>query len=126
MIGIFNTLEINGTEILRPSNFQLTREDVYAGEYTSCTGRVFADRIGWRYADTTISWDTLPDDQLSVLTSATGTGTITFTDSDGEYTEQFIRDGFANTPTRATWGDGTTIWKGVSMKVRFINVHSDE
>lgn len=126
MIGVFNTIQINGAEILRPSDFKLSREDVFAGEYMSCTGRIFADRIGWRYEDTTLSWDTLPDHMLAVVAGVSGVGTITFTDSDGSHTEQFIRDGFTNTPTRATWSDGTTIWKNVQVKVRFINVHNDE
>ena len=67
MIDIFNTITIDNEQIFRPSDFDLKREDVYAGEYTTCTGAVIADRIGWRYSDIELKYDTLPDDQMQTL-----------------------------------------------------------
>lgn len=124
-IGNYETITIGSSSIFKPNEMELEREDVYAGEYTTCTGRVIADLIGWRYADTDLSWDTLPDDQLAVINSLSGATTITFTDSDGTHTENIIRLGYVNAPTRYTGYDGEKVWKDVTMKVRFINVHND-
>jgi hypothetical protein len=51
-IGNYETITIGSSSIFKPNEMELEREDVYAGEYTTCTGRVIADLIGWRYADT--------------------------------------------------------------------------
>lgn len=123
MIGIFNTIKINNVEIFRPNDFEIIREDVYAAEYTTCTGKTIADRIGWKYADMELSWDMLTDQMLSTLSSMT-VGTLKFTDSDGEHTENIMRLGFNNTPTRFT-KNGVPIWKNVSVNVRFLDVHTD-
>ena len=125
MIGIFNDIVIDGVRVFRPNNMPLQREDVYAGEYTTCTGKLIADRIGWRYADMSLEWDTLTDEMLSALIGLSGSFTITFTDSDGSHTEQVIRDEFTNTPTRFTGYNGASVWKDVGLKVRFLNVHND-
>ncbi len=123
MIGIFNTIKINGTEILRPNDFELKREDVYAGEYTTMTGKMIADRIGWKYSDMSLKWDMLPDNQLAVLAGITGTATLKFTDSDGEHTESVIRGSFGKTATRLT-KNGQSIWKDVELEIMFINTHN--
>lgn len=123
MIGIFNTIKINNVEIFRPNDFEISREDVYAAEYTTCTGKTIADRIGWKYADMELSWDMLTDQMLATLSSMT-VGTLKFTDSDGEHTESIMRLGFNNTPTRFT-KNGAAIWKNVSVNVRFLDVHTD-
>ncbi len=125
MIGIYNTITINGIEFPRPSDFSIEREDVYAGEYQTCTGNVIADRVGWRYSDMTLNFDTLSNDKLQVLSAINSTATLVFTDDDGQHTESVIRTGFANTPTRYTGPDGTALWKNVSVKMRFINAHND-
>ena len=54
MIGIFNTITINGHEIYRGNEFTLQREYIYAGEYETCTGKRCADLVGWRYSDLTV------------------------------------------------------------------------
>lgn len=124
-IGNYETITIGSSSIFKPNEMELEREDVYAGEYTTCTGKIIADVIGWRYADTDFEWDTLPDSQLAVLTSMSGATTLTFTDSDGTHTEDIIRLGFVDTPTRYTGYDGLPVWKDVKLKVRFINVHTN-
>ncbi len=129
MIGIFNTVSItyNGTtkEIFRPSEFELAKEDVYAAEYTTCTGKTIADRIGWKYSDMEIGWDTLPNDALTFLNGINGIATLTFTDLDGSHSEQFVRSGYSNIPTRLTYADGSAIWQSVKFSMRFLNVHND-
>lgn len=56
MISIFNTIQINGTDLYRPTDFSPAREAVYAGEYKTCLGETIADLIGWRYSDMTLEW----------------------------------------------------------------------
>lgn len=123
-LGIFDTLYINGRQVFRPNDFEIRREDVYAGEYTSCTGRILADKIGWKFSDLTMKWDILPDADLAYLTSLSGPFALKFRDNDGAHTETVIRRGFTNTPTRITGPEGSKIWTGVEMEVTFINVHN--
>jgi len=125
MIGIFNDIIINGVRVFRPSDTPIAREDVYAGEYTTCTGRTIADRIGWKYSDVSLQWDTLTDTMLSALINLSGAFNITFTDFDGTHTEAVIRDEFTNTPTRMTNPQGNAVWRNVGIKIRFLNVHTD-
>ena len=125
MIGIYNTITIDNVEFIRPSNFQLSREDIYQAEYQTCTGKTIADRVGWKYSDMELAWDTLPDDKMAVLTGLDGAVELAFTDSDGAQTENVMRLGFANTPTRHTLYDGTVIWKDVRIKLRFIDAHGN-
>ena len=123
MIGIFETININGTEIYRPNEFDVKREDVYAGEYVSLTGKTIADRIGWKYSDMTLKWDALTDAMLQALIGLEGSFSISFEDSDGQHTEQVIRRGFTNTPTRLTGPNGAKIWTGLEMEISFLNTH---
>lgn len=123
MIGIFETININGTEIYRPNEFDVKREDVYAGEYVSLTGKTIADRIGWKYSDMTLKWDALTDAMLQALISLEGSFSISFEDSDGQHTEQVIRRGFTNTPTRLTGPNGAKLWTGLEMEISFLNTH---
>lgn len=122
-LGIYNKIYINGRPYFRPNDFEIKREDVYAGEYTTCTGKLIADKIGWKYSDLPMKWDILPDEDLVYLTTLTGSFDITFRDSDGQHTEQVIRRAFTNTPTRTTGPEGTKIWTGVEMEVSFLNTH---
>lgn len=123
MIGIFETININGTEIYRPNEFDVKREDVYAGEYVSLTGKTIADRIGWKYSDMTLKWDALTDAMLQALISLEGSFSISFEDSDGQHTEQVIRRGFTNTPTRLAGPNGAKLWTGLEMEISFLNTH---
>ena len=117
------TIRINGHDIYRPNEFTPAREDVYAAEYTTCTGKMIADRIGWKYSDMTLSWDTLPQAMLDVLLGMSGESTLVFSDSDGEHTEKIIRGAFTNMPTRFTGLDGKAAWQNIAVEVRFIDVH---
>ena len=122
MIGVFNTITINGIEIFRPNDFEIKREDVYAGEYVTLTGKTIGDRIGWKFSDMTLKWDMLTDSMMQTLINLSGEFSITFRGSDKDHTERAIRRGFANTPTRLTGPNGP-IWTGVEMEIHFINTH---
>jgi len=124
MIGIYNTIKIAGRDFKRPSDFSIQREDIYSGEYTTCTGAVKADRVGWKYSDTTIHFDELTPAELAVLIGLSGAVPFVFTDGDGTHTEQVIRAGFMNTPTRLTLPDGSVVWKDIEISLRFINAHN--
>lgn len=122
---IYSTMKLNGKEILRPNDFSPKREDIYAAEITTCTGKTVADLIGWRYSDMTLSWDMLPQDQLEALIEMRGTGELEFTDADGEtHLEEIIRISAVTTSTRAKDVEGNPIWKDVQVEVRFINAHN--
>lgn len=111
------------TDIRKPENFMPEHEDVYAGEYTTCTGAIIADRIGWKFADMTLEWGALPQSAVDVLVGLSGTFKLKFDDMDGTYYEETaIRDSIISLRNRNTI-NGVTYWKNVSLKVRFIDVH---
>lgn len=107
--------------VRKPVNFTPQHEDVYAGEYTTCTGAIKADRIGWKYADLSLTWDALPQAEVDILLGITS-GTLTFDDMDGTHTENIIRTSVVGLKHRNTVR-GTTWWRDVTMDVRFIDVH---
>lgn len=123
MIDIFNTITLDNKTFYRPNDFTPEKENVYQGEYTSCTGKTLADCIGWKYADITLEWDTLPDDMMTDLIGLTGVFTFGFTDSSGVQSENVIITGFANTATRFT-ENGVVMWKNVQLGLKFIDVHN--
>lgn len=122
---IYSTIKINGTTVFRPNDFSPQREDIYAAEITTCTGKTIADRIGWKYSDMELSWDTLPQSQLEVLLDMSGESTIEFTDADGAmHTENIIRTSAVSTSTRSTDVSGNPVWKDVKVEVKFLNAHN--
>lgn len=127
MIGIFNTITIDGTVIYRGNEFTLQREWIYAGEVVTCTGKVCADRVGWRYSNVTITWDTLPQDQLQAILSLNGEAVdMTFSNEHNEtVTEKVIPQVLSSQVTRYTDPHGNVAWKGISLELRFINAHND-
>lgn len=125
MIGIFNTIKLNDNEIFRPSDFTLQREQIYAAEYETCSGKRVGDLIGWRYADMTLSFDTLPQAQLDVLLQLSGETSMKFVDEEGnEVTETVIPKVLAMTATRFTRPDGSAVWRGIGLGVQFIDAHN--
>lgn len=123
MIGVFNTIRINNTEILMPNDFTVTRSPIYEGEYTSCTGKTFADLVGWKYADMTLEWDYLPDSMLQSVIALSGENTITFEDADGTHTETFIPTSSVTIRGRQTLDDGGVLWHDVRLAISFIGAH---
>ena len=120
-----NYIKINGTSIPRPPEFKPQREDVYAGEYMTCTGKLIADKIGWKFADMTMKWDALPQSQVDALIAMTGENTMIFDDpGSDEHTETVIRDGIVSLRYRFTMNNSVW-WRDVEVGVKFINVHND-
>lgn len=112
----------NLDRVIKPEQFKPGREDVYAGEYTTMTGSLIADRIGWKFADLTLTWKALPQSMVDILIGINGATTMKFDAEDGTYIEDIIRTSAVSLKNRATIG-GVTWWRDVSVQVRFLNVH---
>lgn len=127
MIGVFNTITLNGKEIYRGNNFTLSREWIYAAEIVTCTGKLCADRVGWRYANLSLEWDNLPQDQLREILSLSGESVeLTFSNEENEsVTEEVIPIVTTSTVTRLTDPHGDVAWSGLKAELRFINAHND-
>lgn len=124
MIGIFNTITINDNEVYRPNEFTLQRENVYAAELLTCTGKTIADLIGWKYADMTLNFDTLPNDMMEALLQISGDVEMTFEDEEGtSVTEMVIVRSSTAQVTRFTNYAGDTLWKDFALNISFINTH---
>lgn len=117
-------ITINGNQILRPPTFAPQIEDIYAGEYTTCTGKTVGDVVGWKYSDTTLTWDALPQSSVDVLVAMSGENTLTFVSPSGTTTtETVIRDSVVQLQNRNTIR-GEVWWKNVSVQIRFVNAHN--
>ena len=117
---------INGEQIVRPPGFAPTHEDIYKGDYITCTGKQIADRVGWRFSDITLEWDALPQSMVDVLINMQGESSIVFDDIDGTIREeQIVRTSAVGLRHRYTQG-GETIWKNVSVSIKFIGSHVGE
>lgn len=126
MLGIFNTITIDSKTIYRGNEFTLSRDYLYAGEIETCTGKRCADLVGWRYADLTVSWDAIPQEQMLDIINLTGQDVLmTFIGPSGEtVSERVIPRVVTTTATRFTRGDGTALWKNVSLQLQFIRAHN--
>lgn len=123
---IFNTIYIDGVgDLPRPNDFTLERENILAAEVTTCTGKKYADLIGWRYSDLTLTFDSMPESTLTWLLQQTGRGTtIRGRDERGnQFTEHVILEKSSSQATRETV-DGKAVWKNVQIAIRFMDVHS--
>lgn len=119
-----NYIAINDNLILRPPTFAPQIEDIYAGEYTTCTGKIVGDVIGWKYSDATLTWDALPQSMVDVLVAMSGENTFEFMSPSGTITsETVIRDSVVQLQNRNTIR-GEVWWKNVSVQIRFIDAHN--
>lgn len=117
---------INGEQIPRPPKFSPAREDIYKGDYVTCTGKTIADKIGWKYSDMSLEWDALPQQMVDVLVNMSGVNTVVFDDLDGELvSEQIVRTSAVALRHRYTQG-GVTIWKKVKVDIKFIGSHTED
>lgn len=122
---MFTEIKFNDMKVYRPNSFTPARENVYSGEYTACTGATYADYLGWKYSDMTLSWDALPYAQRQYLMTLTGQAALTFRDADGqERTEQVIVTNLTQSATRLHDALGFDLWQGIELGVRFIGIHS--
>lgn len=126
MIGVFNTITLNGEEIFRGNEFNLSREWIYAGEYTTCTGKRVGDIVGWRYADLSLTWDNLPQSQLQKVIGLNGSAVaMTFSNEFNEnVTEMVIPTVTTAQVTRLTDPQGNVAWSGIGLTLKFINAHN--
>lgn len=123
-MAYFNTIKINGVEIIRPNDFTPERTDLYAGEIKTLTGSKKADLVGWQYADMTMQWDALPEEHLHVLLSMSGVCKFEFEDADGlQHTENIRRISEVTTATRVNGPDGAPLWKNVNVAISFMDAH---
>lgn len=126
MIGVFNTITLNGEEIFRGNEFTLSREYIYAGEYETCTGKRVGDIVGWRYADLSLTWDNLPQSQLQKVIGLSGSAVaMTFSNEFNEnVTEMVIPTVTTAQVTRLTDPQGNVAWSGIGLTLKFINAHN--
>ena len=119
------TITQSGFTLPRPLNFAIQREDIYAGQYTTCTGATRADRIGWKYSDMTWSWDGMKQSDVEKLCGLTGECTLIFDDPSGDTIEEsFIRSSVVSMRCRNKFEDEYW-WTGVSCSISFIDSHTD-
>lgn len=125
MLGVFNTVSIDGNTIYRGNDFTLQREYIYAGQYETCTGKRCADVVGWRYSDLTLSWGNLPQDQLEDLLQLDGTEVnMTFEAEDGTTaTEKVIPTLISSQASRYTDPFGNKAWINISLQLQFTEAH---
>lgn len=117
--------KINSTVLPDPKEWRPEREYIYAGEYTSQTGKQFADIVGWRFAPVTLSWDVLLDNEMAIIINTGSTFTLTFEDPKlGEVTTGARLMRFGSTHRRKYW-KGQSIWTDFSMEVMFLDAFTD-
>ena len=121
MVPWLQYITINGQEVPYPNDFTLQKVPNVVNEMTTLTGKVVADINGWRYGDTTLSWDTLLDSDLQNLLTAISYNNfqVSFYDIDGTLqTVNAVFKGRANVKT-PMFHNGQTVWKDVSITLSF-------
>ena len=117
-------IAIDGSELYRPPTFAPKIKDLYAGEYTTCTGKTVGDKVGWKYDDMTLAWDALPQSMVKVLRARTGEATLEFESPSGTIvSEKIVRSSMVQLRNRNTI-NGEVYWMNVSVDIRFINAHN--
>lgn len=126
MSDAFDYILINDSQVSRPPKFAPQKVDVYKGDYTTCTGKLIADRIGWKYEEMTLEWPALPQSMVDVLVAmdAGGVSTIVFDTLGGFIVQEDIVRVSAVGLRHCYTLRGTTYWKDVKVKIRFINTHT--
>lgn len=118
----------NGTSTIvpYPNDFQMKKEKIIAAEYTTLTGQVLGDVVGWRYADFTLKWDTLTDAMLQFVLAACDDASFSFTfrdPADGDKTISLTALSRATVKTR--YKDyGVTKWRDIAIPVRCNDVYT--
>lgn len=115
--------KINGTKIVEPIQLEMARTDNIVSMVTTQTGRIIADKRGWKYADTVLRWGTIPEPQLQYLLPL-GEFDLTFDDIDGEKTIKAIRRQFTGQKQRFL-KDGQVFYANFGMEVIFPDVYNE-
>lgn len=117
-------ITIDGDQIYKPPGFAPQIEDLYAGEYVTCTGKIVGDKIGWKWADMSLQWDALPQSMVDILVAMSGEATMVFDAPQGTQTEKIIRTSAVQLRNRNTIR-GETYWRDVKVDIKFIGAHND-
>jgi len=115
--------KIDDVQIVEPIQLQVTRVDNIVSQIATQSGRIIADIRGWKYADTTLYWGTIPETQLQYLLPL-NEFTMTFDDIDGEKTVNVIRKGFTGQKQRFTV-DGAAFYANFGLEVMFPDVYNE-
>lgn len=115
--------KINGNQMVEPIQLQITRVDNIVSMLATQSGRVIADKRGWKYADTVLSWGTIPETQLLYILGLSEFD-LTFDDIDGEKTVKAIRRGFTGQKQRFT-KDGAVFYANFGLEVIFPDVYNE-
>lgn len=116
---------INGHSIPYPNGFEMQKVPNIVCEITTMSGKTIADINGWKYADTTLEWDTLIDEDLQNLLAAVAIPSfnISFTDIDGTTnTVEAVFRGITHTKT-PLFHNGKTIWQKINVALSFPNCY---
>ena len=63
-------ITINGQNLPYPKQFTMKRAPNIVCQFRTMTGKDYADVNGWKWADTTITWDALYPEDLNRLINA--------------------------------------------------------
>ena len=114
-------ITINGYQVPYPNDFEMEQVPNIVGEIITMSGRTIADINGWKYADTTLQWGTLLDEDLHNLLNAISVPSfnITFTDIDGTTkTVEAIFRGITHTKT-PLFNNGVVVWQNIQVALSF-------
>lgn len=108
-----------------PNDFQMKRILNKVGTITTLSGKQISDFNGYKYADTTLQWDTLLDTDLQNLLHALEDWefSITFSDIDGAHTYNAIPESRVSTKSRFKH-NGNIVWKDIQLTVSFPDCYS--
>ena len=123
-MAVFQTITINDEVLPYPNDFQMQKVPNIVNEMVTLSGKTIADVNGWKYADTTLKWDTLLDQDLQRLLSAISAFQfdVTFTDISGTWTVEAILKHRTNVKT-PMFHNGATVWKDVEVELSFPNCY---
>ena len=117
-------LKINGNAIPFSNKFTMVQVPNIVNEVTLMNGSTQADINGWKYEDTTLTWDYLKERDLLMLLTQTdpirGTFELSFYEpgSNGYKTVNAIRKGRVIVKTRYKEA-GEIVWKGIELELSF-------
>lgn len=113
-------ITINNKQIPYPNDFQMKKTPNKVGTITTMSGKTISDVNGWKYANTTMQWDTLLETDLQNLLTAISDNEfqITFADIDGNHTVNAVLESRVNTKTRFR-DNGNIVWKDINIEVSF-------
>lgn len=113
--------KINGVTIVEPIKLEMARVDNIVSSLQTQSGRTIADIRGWKYADTSLNWGTIPESQLQYLLPLNEFD-LTFDDFDGIKTIKAIRKSFVGQKQRFLV-DNKVFYAKFGLEVMFPDVY---